>query len=185
MYPEVLAAQKCTIANLQRLILDCSRTPIHSEKELSEYYQEFQLISHNLITSRRMGMPEQGQQFLAGFQLAFALDIHSWLQLKLLDHFPLDPYRIEDIFEAALYTLRSQHSAPSIPSPRDVPLPFSLPSNRSQSIQVASQVGSTFPAASESSSSIKAAQTVQHKYLLISSMRCPMRLHATKSFRHR
>ena len=102
-------------------------------------------------------MPEQGQQFLAGFQLAFASDIHSRLQLKLPNHFPLNSYRIEDIFQAALYTLRSQHSAPSVLSSRDVPPPFSLPSDRSQSIQVVPQVEFTSLAASESSSLIKAA----------------------------
>ena len=102
-------------------------------------------------------MPEQGHQFLTGFQLTFTLDICSQLQLKLLDHFPLDPYRIEDIFEAALYTLRSQHFALFVPSPCNVSPPFSPLSDRSQLIQVALQAKSTSPAASESLSSIKVA----------------------------
>ena len=39
---------------------------------------------------------------------------------RLLNHCPLDPYKIEDIYDAALYTLRSQPHAPSIPTQHNV-----------------------------------------------------------------
>jgi hypothetical protein len=108
MYPEASAAQQYTISGLQQLVSGQARTQIRSERELGIYYREFRLISHNLITLRRIGWQEQAHHFLAGFEPCLALDIRCRLKTKLLDHCPLDPYRLEDIFDAALYTLHAR-----------------------------------------------------------------------------
>ncbi len=75
--------------------------------------------------------------------------IHSRLKTKLLDHCPLDPHRIEDIFDAARYTPRSQACAPLIPPPRDVYPPCIPPPDVSSSFQVLPEAGPTFPPAQE------------------------------------
>ena len=131
LYPEALEDHQYTIFSLKRLISDRAQTEIRSERELGEYYRGFRLISHHLITKRRLGVPEQGHHFLAGFKPGLASAVHSRLERKLLDHRPLDPYSLEEIYEAALFTLRSQACAPSVPSPRDM---LSLPSQPPNSV---------------------------------------------------
>jgi hypothetical protein len=114
------AAVQNTVPSLQQLVSNRARIQIRSVQELGKYYREFRLISHNLIKLRRIGVQEQGQHFLAGFEPCLASEIDSQLKIKFLDHCPLDPYRIEDIFDAALYTLRSRPFAPSVLAPRDI-----------------------------------------------------------------
>jgi hypothetical protein len=53
---------------------------------------------------------EQSQAFVQGFPNKLWMCISQRLQLKFPDHFPNNPYQLEDIHEATLYVL---HGTPS------------------------------------------------------------------------
>ncbi len=157
MYPEASAEHQYTIPQLQQLVSDHAHTPIQLEKELTDYYHQFRIISYNLITMCHIGVLEQVRHFLAGFEPSLASDIHSRLEAKLPDHFPSDPYKIEDVFQAALHTLRIQACAPPIPPPRDVLLPPTRPLDATTSSQIPLQAAPTFPTTPEHPSSVRPA----------------------------
>ncbi len=106
MYPEASVEHQYTIPRLQRLVSDHACTPIRSEKELTSYYHQFHILLYNLITMHHIGVLEQARHFLAGFEPSLASDICSRLRAKLPNHFPSDPYKIEDVFQATLHTLQ-------------------------------------------------------------------------------
>ncbi len=108
MYPEVSAEHLYTISALNQLISNHAHSLIWSEKELGKYYQDFRTLAHNLVKLNCIRVPEQGQYFLAGFKPILASAVHSQLKIKLIDHCPLDPYKVEDIYDATLYILQSR-----------------------------------------------------------------------------
>jgi hypothetical protein len=165
LYPEASPIHQYSISGLQQLVLDRARAPIRSEQELTRYYQEFRLISHNLITMRRIGVQEQAHHFIAGLEHGMASDIHSRLKAKLVDHCPLDPYRTEDIFDAALYTLRFQPCAPLVSAPRDVSPPSILSSNASPSFQTPPEAAPAFPPKLECPSFVEVAPVIPAQVL--------------------
>ncbi len=154
MYPKASAEHQYTIPRLQRLVSDQARTLIQSEKELTNYYHQSHIISYNLITMHCIGVLEQAHHFLAGFEPSLASDICSRLEAKLPDHFPSDPYKIEDVFQAALYTLRIQACVPPIPLLRNILLPLTRPLDAATSSQIPLQAAPTFPTTPEHPSSV-------------------------------
>ncbi len=149
MYPEVSAERLYTISTLNRLISDCTCSPIQSAKELGKYHRDFCTLAHNLVKLNRIRVPEQGQYFLAGFKPILASTVHSQLEIKLIDHCPLDLYRVEDIYDAALYILQSQPSMPSISLPCDNALLSTHDPNALTSFQALPQAVWTFLLAPE------------------------------------
>ncbi len=117
LYPE--AKPQHTLEELEKLIADCTRTPICSREELGEYNHNFLLVSHFQISKDRISWIDQSCYFLASFEPILAVAIHSLLERKFLDHLPVDPYKTEDIYDAALYALEWQcHYAPLAQAPR-------------------------------------------------------------------
>ncbi len=121
LYPEATVAQEYSLADFDRLVTDRTHTPIHSEIELGAYYRDFLIISRFLIVKGRISVQMQARTFLASFEPHLATAIHSRLERKFLDHFPDDLYDTEDIYNAALYALAWQRTAPLIEPPREIP----------------------------------------------------------------
>ncbi len=121
LYPEAIVAQEYSLADFDRLVTDRACTPICSEIELGAYYCDFLIVSRFLITKGRISAQMQARHFLASFELRLATAIHSRLARKFPNHFPDDPYKTDDIYDAALYALAWQHAAPLIEPPREIP----------------------------------------------------------------
>ncbi len=106
LYPE--AKPQHTLEELEKLVADCACTPIRSREEIGEYNCNFLLVSHFLISKNHISWIDQSCYFLASFEPILAMAIHSRLEQKFLDHLPVDPYKTEDIYDAALYALKWQ-----------------------------------------------------------------------------
>ena len=126
LYPKVIVAQEHTLADFDRLVADRTRTPIRSEMEVGAYYHDFLIVSRFLIAKGRISMQMQARHFLASFEPCLATAIHSQLERKFPNHFPDDPYKTDDIYDAALYALAWQHTASLIEPPREI-LTLSMP----------------------------------------------------------
>ncbi|KAH9009364.1 hypothetical protein EDB83DRAFT_2531287 [Lactarius deliciosus] len=120
LYPEAIAAQEHSIADLDRLVAHQARTPISSETELGAYYREFLLVSRFLIAKGRISVQAQARHLLASFEPRLATAVCARLERKFTDHFPDDPYDTEAIYDAALYALAWQRAAPLVDPPRDI-----------------------------------------------------------------
>ncbi|KAH9021830.1 hypothetical protein EDB85DRAFT_2152124 [Lactarius pseudohatsudake] len=120
LYPEAIAAQEHTLADLDMLVAHCARTAIRSEIELGAYYCEFLIISRFLIAKSRISAPTQARYLLASFEPRLATAIHARLERRFPDHLPDDPYDTEAIYDAALYVLAWQRSAPFVDPLRDI-----------------------------------------------------------------
>jgi len=101
-----------TLEELEKLVADRARTPIRSREELGEYNRNFLLVLHFLISKDRISWIDQSHYFLASFEPILAMAIRSQLERKFPDHFPVDPYKTEDIYTAALNALEWQRHAP-------------------------------------------------------------------------
>jgi hypothetical protein len=77
LYPEANAEHKYTLTGLAQLVSDRTRTPVHSEQELGEFYCLFLLALHFLITKGRLSTQDQGRAFLASFEPRLGTMIHS------------------------------------------------------------------------------------------------------------
>src|SRR6266571_8867356 len=121
LYPEATAAQEHSLAEFDSLVSDRACTPIRSEIELGAYYRDFLVISRFLIAKGRISAQMQARAFLASFEPHLATAVHSRLEHKFPDHFPDDPYKTDDIYDAALYALAWQRAAPLIEPAREIP----------------------------------------------------------------
>jgi hypothetical protein len=121
LYPEATAEHEYTRARFEQLVSDRARTEIRSETELGEFYRAFLLTSRILISKGRLGVPEQAHGFLGSFEPRLGTAIRSRLERTFPDHFPEDPYSINAIYDAALYTLAWQRAAPFAQAPHPVP----------------------------------------------------------------
>ncbi|KAH9041042.1 hypothetical protein EDB85DRAFT_2140216 [Lactarius pseudohatsudake] len=124
LYPEAIAAQEHTLADLDMLVAHCARTAIRSEIELGAYYCEFLIISRFLIAKSRISAPTQACYLLASFEPRLATAIHARLERRFPDHLPDDPYDTEAIYDAALYVLAWQRTAPFVDPLRDILILF-------------------------------------------------------------
>jgi hypothetical protein len=95
---------------MDKVVGERSRLGVISLGDLGEYYRQFLTITRFLRSKNRLSEAEQSRAFARGFQPDLWNRIASQLQLKLPDHFPDDPYNLDDIHEAARYVL---HSTPS------------------------------------------------------------------------
>jgi hypothetical protein len=88
LYPEATAEHEYTRARFEQLVSDRTRTEIHSETELGEFYPAFLLTSRILISKGRLGVPEQAHGFLGSFEPRLGTAIRSRLERTFPDHFP-------------------------------------------------------------------------------------------------
>ena len=110
LYPGSEEERKWSVADMDKVVGERSRLGVISLGDLGEYYRQFLAITRFLRSKNRLSEAEQSRAFARGFQPDLWNRIASRLQLKLPDHFPDDPYNLDDIHEAARYVL---HGTPS------------------------------------------------------------------------
>ena len=113
LYPGSDSERQWAIADMDKLVGETLRVGILSLVDLGRYHREFMAITTFLITKNHILPAKQSRAFVRGFPLElWNRDAHC-LQLKLPDHFPDDPYTLEEIHDTtrfilhgtALYTL--------------------------------------------------------------------------------
>ena len=107
LYPGSDAEQCWLIADMEKLVTDTSRTGISSLADLGKYHRDFVSITMFLITKNRLAAPEQSRTFARAFPSELWNQVSYRLQLKFPDHFPDDPYILEQIHDAARFVLHS------------------------------------------------------------------------------
>ena len=105
LYPGSDVEQCWLIADMEKLVTDTSRTGISSLADLGKYHRDFVSITTFLITKNRLTAPEQSRTFTRAFPSELWSQVSYRLQLKFPDHFPNDPYTLEQIHDAARFVL--------------------------------------------------------------------------------
>jgi hypothetical protein len=93
------------------------RIGIFDVNNLGMYYQSFFNITHFLRTKNRISEAEQSRAFVHGFQPALWTCITRHLELKHPDHYPNDPYPLDDMHEAARFVLAGTSTSPNQATP--------------------------------------------------------------------
>lgn len=121
LYPGSEEERKWSVADMDKLVGERSRLGVLSLGDLGEYYRQFYTITAFLISKKRLSTAEQSRAFVRGFPPDLWSRISQRLQLKLPDHFPDDPYDLNEIHEAAQFVL---HGTPSnLLTPPSPPIP--------------------------------------------------------------
>ena len=95
---------------MDKLVGETSRVGILSLMDLGKYHREFMVITMFLIEKNRISLAKQSHVFVRGFPQELWNRIAHHLQLKLPDHFPDDPYTLEEIHDTAHFVLHGTAS---------------------------------------------------------------------------
>ena len=117
LYPGADADQRWVIADMDKLIGETSRVGILLLTDLGRFHREFIAITTFLVAKNRISTAEQSRAFACGFQPELWNRIAHCLQLKLPDHFPDNPYTLQDIHDATRYVLHGTASFELAPDP--------------------------------------------------------------------
>ena len=123
LYPGSDVEQRWLIADMEKLVADTSRTGILSIANLGKYHRDFVSITTFLIAKNCLATPKQSHTFACAFPLELWSQVSCRLQLKFPDHFPDDPYTLEQIHDTMRFVLHG--TATSTPM-RDHLLPLAL-----------------------------------------------------------
>ena len=116
LYPGSEEERKWSVSDMDKLVGETSRIGILSLSELGDYHRRFLAITVFLLSKSRISVAEQGRAFARGFQPELWARISQRLQLKFPDHFPDDPYNLQDIHDAARFVLHGTTAAYSATS---------------------------------------------------------------------
>ena len=97
--------RRWSIGDMEKLVGDASRMGISSLTDLGKYHREFIAMTTFLIAKNRISAAEQSRAFARGFPQKLWTKVAHRLQLKFPDHFPDDPYTLEQIHDAARFIL--------------------------------------------------------------------------------
>ena len=107
--------QRWLIVDMEKLVADTLRTGISSLADLGKYHRDFIAITTFLIAKNCLATPEQSCTFARAFPSELWSQVSYRLQLKFPDHFPNDPYTLEQIHDAARFVLHgTAASAPTL-----------------------------------------------------------------------
>ena len=81
-------------------------TGINTSDELMTFHLHFVTISQWLIDKELMGEIEQRREYIRAFAPPLLTGIKMHLKMAFLKHHPSKPHKIEDVYEAALFTLQ-------------------------------------------------------------------------------
>ena len=99
LYPGSDSERQWVIADMDKLVGETSRVGILSLTDLGRYHREFMVITTFLIAKNRILPTEQSRASAHGFPPELWNRVAHRLQLKLPDHFPNDPYTLEEIHD--------------------------------------------------------------------------------------
>jgi hypothetical protein len=123
LYPGSENDRKWSIADMDKLVGEQLRVGIFDASELGMYYRSFYNITQFLRTKNRISEAEQSRAFVRGFQSGLWARIERRLELKLPDHYPDNPYNLEEIHEAAKFVLAGSSTSHPPPHQHSTPTP--------------------------------------------------------------
>jgi hypothetical protein len=107
LYPRSEDDRKWLISDMDKLVGEQLCIGIYNANDLGLFYQAFYNITQFLCTKNRISEAEQSRAFVRGFQPGLWTRITRCLELKFPDHYPDNPYPLEDINAAAKFILAS------------------------------------------------------------------------------
>ena len=125
LYPGSDAEERWLRADMETLVEDTLRSGISSLADLGKYYRDFVAITTFLIAKNRLAATEQSRTFARTFPSELWRQVSRRLQLKFPDHFPDNPYTLEQIHDAARFVLHGTAASTSA-CDRPLPLPLTL-----------------------------------------------------------
>ncbi|KAF8218674.1 hypothetical protein L208DRAFT_1133369, partial [Tricholoma matsutake] len=125
-YPGSEDECKYSISDMDTLVREWLRIGIFDSNDLGVYYRSFYNITNFLRSKERISEAEQSRAFV-GFQMDLRTRIVHRLEVKFPDHYPDDPYTLNDIHNAAKFVIASSNSY-SIPQQSISTSNSSLPS---------------------------------------------------------
>ena len=140
LYPSAKSDRTYSIQDLDLVIGHYARTGILNSVELGEYHRRFLLISRYLISKNRLATQEQSRSFFRGLGAQLEGKVRLRLELKLIDHYPDDPYTLADVYEAAHYVLMGNSSTMLAPTQGSSPASLSATASPSPQVADATQV---------------------------------------------
>ena len=114
---------------MEKLVADTLKTGISSLADLGKYHRDFVSITTFLIAKNCLAAPEQSCTFTRAFPSELWSQVSYRLQLKFPDHFPDDPYTLEQIHDATRFVLHGTaastptHDRPLLLAPTLAPAP--------------------------------------------------------------
>jgi hypothetical protein len=117
LYPGSEDDRKWTISDMDKVVGEQLHIGIFDANDLGMYYRSFFNITHFLHTKNRISEAEQSRAFVRGFQPALWTHIARRLELKHPDHYPDDPYPLDDMHEAARFVLAGTSTSPNQAAP--------------------------------------------------------------------
>ena len=103
LYPGSDLEQQWAIADMDKLVGEMSQVGILSLVDLGKYHREFMAIMTFLIAKNCISPAKQSCAFVQGFPLELWNRVAHHLQLKLPNHFPNDPYTLEEIHDTVCF----------------------------------------------------------------------------------
>jgi hypothetical protein len=117
LYPGSEDDRKWTILDMDKVVGEQLCIGIFDANDLGMYYRSFFNITHFLCTKNRISEAEQSRAFIHGFQPTLWTHIARQLKLKCPDHYPNDPYPLDDMHEAARFVLAGTLTLPNQAAP--------------------------------------------------------------------
>jgi hypothetical protein len=111
LYPGSEDDYRWSIADMEGLIAAQHCTGIADTNTLGIYYRHFRTITQFLLSKNRLSEAEQSRAFARGFPTDLWQHIACRLELKFPDHYPDDPYPLEDVHDAAKFVLHGTSPA--------------------------------------------------------------------------
>lgn len=94
------------LADLDQLVGERQRLGIKTLQDLSDFHLRFHAIASYLLSNQLISAREQSQIYLRVFSESLSNQITTRLQIKLPEHHPAMPYKIDEICEAAKWVLQ-------------------------------------------------------------------------------
>jgi len=105
LYPGAEDDRRYSVTDLEKLVEVQARLGIRNRAELGQYYRDFLRISKFLIDRTRLSTAERDRAYMRGFGESFRDKVKTRLAYLLPNHFPDDPYGIEDAHKSATFIL--------------------------------------------------------------------------------
>ncbi|KAG2074870.1 hypothetical protein BDR04DRAFT_1007201, partial [Suillus decipiens] len=98
LYPGCEGNHCFTHTDLENLCAEQVCVLMTLQEELGQYYCKFFKISRHLIMKKKLANLEHNHLFLDGFHTTTKTTIMQWLEIKLTNHHPDDPYDIKKVY---------------------------------------------------------------------------------------
>ncbi|KAF8237967.1 hypothetical protein L208DRAFT_1244671, partial [Tricholoma matsutake] len=114
LYPGSEDDRKWSISDMDKLVGEQLSVVIFDANNLGMYYRAFYNINHFLRAKNGILEAEQSRAYVRGFQPGLWTRIARRLKLKFPDHYPDDPYPLNDIHDAAKFVLAGSNTSNSV-----------------------------------------------------------------------